>query len=229
VRVTGVITCRNYGDFVTDAVRSFIRQDYRPRRLVVIDDASSDGSWCAVSGRDDDGDCPVLVLRSEDPLGPSRARNFCVRQARDDTDVYAFLDADDEYMPGKLSRSISLLRSDYGKVGLVYSDERVIDSVRGIEYTRFKPSFSLERLLGGDIVGGDFLITRSALEEAGGFDESMPVGENYDLALRVVRTHALLHVAEPLVVTRLTGRSLRESVTLPEWAHHRSEARRRHG
>lgn len=229
MRVTGVITCRNYGDFVTDAIRSFVRQDYRPKRLIVLDDASSDGSWDAVSGQDGDSDCPVLVLRSEDQLGPSRARNVCVRQTAGETDVYAFLDADDEYTPGKLSRSVSLLRSEYGNVGLVYTDEWVIDSVRGVEYTRFKPAFSLERLLGGDIVGGDFLITRSALEQAGGFDESMPVGENYDLALRVVRTHALLHVAEPLVVSRLTGRSLRNSVNPPEWAHYRSEARRRHG
>ena len=40
MRVTGIITCHNYGDFVAEAIHSFFIQDHVDKRLVVIETPS---------------------------------------------------------------------------------------------------------------------------------------------------------------------------------------------
>jgi hypothetical protein len=46
------------------------------------------------------------------------------------------------------------------------------------------------------------MMTRNLLDQFGGFDESFPVCEDYDLWLRIAKDHAIPLIPKPLVVKR---------------------------
>ncbi len=221
MRIAVIITCHNYGDLVADAIRSVFEQGYADRRIVVVDDASQDDSWEVIQGMVKGGDCPLEAFRTDQPMGQSWCKNFGMQAVWDQSDGFAFLDADDFYLPGKLDMSADLLKSTYGSVGLVYSDDIVEDRVLGYTRHRFRPPFSLGGLIAGDCVGGNYAISKALVQNVKGFDEAMKVAEDYDLARRAVEKHVLLHIPCPLVHTRLTPRSLTYAAGAADWAHFR--------
>ncbi len=91
----------NAAPYVGEAIESVLAQDYRPLELIVVDDGSTDGS-----GRVAAGYVEVRLLRQEN-AGNGAARNRAVAAATGE--LFAFLDADDRFAPGKLTRQKAFL------------------------------------------------------------------------------------------------------------------------
>ncbi len=66
-------------------------------------------------------------------------------------------------------------------------------------------------------MGANYFVRASVLAEVGLFDETLPVGEMHDLALRVAARSAAVHLPEFYVDVLLTPRGLRHTVPLDEW------------
>ena len=98
------------------AVNSVIEQDYANLELLVVDDGSVDGT----------AEHPVLqdhrirVLRQQN-AGPAAARNLALSQAKGS--LIAFIDADDVWLPGKLSAQVGYLQS-HPEVNVVFGGFR---------------------------------------------------------------------------------------------------------
>lgn len=216
MRVIGIITCHNYGDLVGGAIDSFYAQGYEAKSLIVIDDGSSDNSWDVIEEKTrGKPPCPVEIFRIDEPQGQSYAKNFAVQHGWDRADAFAFLDADDQYLPGKLATA-SLLSE---KVGVVYTDAEVAEHPLhdGPRVPIYRPPYSLDALATANTVGGNFIVSKAALADAGHFDEQFKVAEDYDFLLRVARKRAMVHVPELLVRFHLTNRCLRKRVATEEW------------
>lgn len=231
--VTAVIPCHNHAHWVEDAVASVVAQDYPNKRLVVVDDGSTDTSTAAVLGLMRSVNTPakqeevwaawgliegVVTMVQQLPRshGPAFARNWGMRVAWEGTDAFAFLDSDDVYLPGKISKSIELIRAATFPVGVVYSD---FDTVRpdGLRLRQYKEPYSRERLLRECIANCDSLVTREAIERCGDFDEDLRVCEDYDLWLRISEHFVLLHVPESLVDIRVGEHSSTSRVATDTW------------
>ena len=101
-----VIPCRDGVDYLAEALRSIAAQDV-PHEIVVADDGSTDRS---VELALEHG---ARVVRSPAPgSGPAAARGAGV--AATDTELVAFLDADDRWLPGKLTAQRAALDADPG-------------------------------------------------------------------------------------------------------------------
>jgi glycosyltransferase involved in cell wall biosynthesis len=83
--------------YLAEAIDSVFAQSYRPLELIVVDDGSDDGSG-EVARRYGD----KLTYARQENAGNGSARNHAVRLASGD--LFAFLDADDRFLPGKLAR-----------------------------------------------------------------------------------------------------------------------------
>ena len=115
----------------------------------------------------------------------------------------AFLDSDDEWLPVKLERQLAALVDAPGHP-LCHTDEIWFRNGRrvnpGRRYAKSGGWIFAACLPICAISPSSVLVTRDLLEEIGGFDESLPACEDYDLWLRICSRHPVLLVDEPLVV-----------------------------
>ena len=203
--VSVVVPTHDRAELALRAVRSALAQSAPPAEIVVVDDASGDGTSERLERELSCSSPPVLTLRLEEHGGVSAARNRGVQAAS--SEWIAFLDSDDVWRPQKLERQWAALQQA-GAQGRDYSichcDETWIR--RGNQVLKRE----VHRKLGGDLFAASLercmispssvLMRRHLLESAGLFDESLPACEDYDLWLRVTCRHPVLLVDEELVV-----------------------------
>lgn len=178
------------------AVRSVLAQTVPASQLIVVDDGSTDDLKGALEGF---GDALRLIRR--DNRGPAAARNLGV--AKSQGDLIAFLDSDDEWLPDKLARQTA--RYDPGKPDfLCHTNEIWLRNGREV---RQKPRHTkqggrfFERALELCLISPSAcLMTRSLFDRVGGFDESLPAAEDYDLWLRVLALISVDFVPEALTI-----------------------------
>lgn len=222
--VSVIIPAFNAEKFIVEALESVYRQTYRPIEVIVVDDGSQDLT-AAVVGRFQqqvaaDGKAEGFVIRCivQENGGPSRARNTGVKAASGEW--IAFLDADDVWLPGKLGKQVSYLKS-HPDVELVFGDMRIFDD-KGVivasaygrygypacdEEGRFTQGF--ERLIeSNQIFTGTVLVRKECLESVGLFDESIRHGEDYDMWLRLALTYSFGCIPDVMMNRRKHGDNL---------------------
>jgi glycosyltransferase involved in cell wall biosynthesis len=91
-----IITCHNQRKFIADAIQSAISQIYESREVIVVDDASSDGSDSVLKSYGE----MIRLISLERNQGASEARNAGTAAARGNYLVY--LDGDDLLKPWAL-------------------------------------------------------------------------------------------------------------------------------
>lgn len=108
MKVSVIVPLYNKAPYVCRTLESVAAQTYTDFEVVVVDDGSNDGGADVVAGL---GHSWVRVIRQEN-AGPGAARNRGLMEARGE--YVAFLDADDEWLPGFLERGVALLDSSPG-------------------------------------------------------------------------------------------------------------------
>jgi glycosyltransferase involved in cell wall biosynthesis len=115
-RVSVTIPCYNYGHFLTECVRTVLDQENVDVDVLIVDDASPDGSG-GIAERLAASDPRVRAIARSENWGHIRTFN----QGLDalDGEFVVLLSADDLLAPGSLARSAALMRA-YPEVGMVY-------------------------------------------------------------------------------------------------------------
>jgi glycosyltransferase involved in cell wall biosynthesis len=103
VKVSVLINNFNYGRYLATAIDSVLAQDYPDVEVVVVDDGSTDNSRDVIAGY---GARIVPVLK---PNG-GQASSFNAGFAASSGEIVFLLDADDAFLPGKVSRVVDLYR-----------------------------------------------------------------------------------------------------------------------
>ena len=198
--VSVVIPTRDRADVVGRAIHSVLDQTWPDLELIVVDDGSTDGTETVVAGF---ADRRIRLIRGG-KAGAGAARNEGIRRARGDW--IAFLDSDDEWAPTKLARQIARLRADETRGTVVYCQVELDDTLTRRRFTIRLAAYegdTFSHLLAGwsPPTTSIFLVSRAALVAVGGFDPTLPCGEDYDLWLRLaLRGHRFLAVDQPLVI-----------------------------
>jgi glycosyltransferase involved in cell wall biosynthesis len=199
MRVSVIIPTYNRAAWVTEAVASVLAQTYRDFELVVVDDGSTDDTLAALALFGNE----AKILRREKRQGVSAARNFGVAAATGDW--LAFLDSDDLWLPTKLARQVEYIRAHPDQV-ICQTEETWIrngvrvnppETCRKVGGGIFLPS--LKRCL---VSPSAVMLHRRLFEKMGGFDESLPAAEDYDLWLRIAWRHPVGLIPEALVIKR---------------------------
>jgi glycosyltransferase involved in cell wall biosynthesis len=217
--ISVVIPAYNRADTIGLAVGSVLRQTVGDLEVIVVDDASTDGTAAALGAI---GDRRLRVIRHERNAGGSAARNTGIRAAAGDW--IAFQDSDDEWLPLKIERQLAAL-ARFGEEAVgVYCGMIILgrpedagldpSAVAYWPNPRLRPaSFEgwLYRALlqsGSLISTQTFMGRRPALLEIGGFDESLRALQDWDCFLRLSRLGPIAFEPEPLVIQRFSGNSL---------------------
>ncbi len=198
--VSVVVTTYNYGKYVRGAVDSVLGQTYGNLDVLVIDDGSTDDTRRILAEYVQAGRIRYLY---QDNAGQARAKNRGIAEARGE--FVAFLDADDQWLPRKIEKQISLFADD--RVGVVCSKRKII-----LADGRLFPDPPHTRLRRGDVLGPIFarnfvpfstaVVRRSCFDQVGVFDEALGMGIDYDLWIRMAARYHFDFVDEELALYR---------------------------
>lgn len=97
----------NAARFVRETISSVQAQTYTDWEMLLVDDGSSDDSWMIIA-EIAAMDKRLRLIRLEKNSGAAVARNTAIKEARGR--YIAFLDADDKWVPEKLSRQIAFMQ-----------------------------------------------------------------------------------------------------------------------
>ena len=197
--VSVIIPTFNRGYCLEESIRSVLEQSFIDFELVVVDDGSTDNTSELVRRFP----AVKLIRLEEKNRGVSFARNRGVVEAQGDW--VGFLDSDDLWEQGKLATQVKWIER-HPDLQAVYTDEIWIRN--GL---RVNP-MNKHRKYSGDIFRyclplcivspSSVLLRAKVLSEVGGFDESMPVCEDYDLWLRIAKRYPFHFIEEKLIVKR---------------------------
>jgi glycosyltransferase involved in cell wall biosynthesis len=196
--ISVIIPTYNRWPMVGEAVESVLAQSYENFELIVVDDGSSDGSAEKLAGFGGD---IRFVFQKRRGVSAARNRGVSIAKGRH----LAFLDSDDLWLPAKLTIQTAFMEQ-HPEVRICQTEEIWIRRGARVnpKVKHEKPSGnifrrSLELCL---VSPSAVMIARELFESMGGFDESFPVCEDYDLWLRVAVDHSVELIPTPLVVKR---------------------------
>ena len=197
--VSVVMPAYNVAWCVGRAVDSVLAQDFRPRELIVVNDGSTDGTGALLERYG----AAITVINQEN-RGMSAARNTGIRRARGT--YVAFLDADDWWLAGKLSRQVELMRG-CPEIGFSSTTVRVEDDDGRLLNLWRCPNGNTEILAtlfaqNAAIAGGcsAVMARRDLLDRVGLFDESLRGFEDPDLWMRLAAVSGYACIDETLAV-----------------------------
>jgi hypothetical protein len=187
--VSVVVPCYNYGHFLPIAVRSALDQEGVDVEVVIVDDASTDGSQ-QVARALAEADPRVHLVLHEQNKRHIATYNDGLAEATGDYVV--LLSADDALAPGSLGRSTALLEA-HPEVGLVYGfaptfEDELPDprtSVRN--WTVWSGAEWVDRVCRRGrniIVNPEAVLRRSLMDDLGGYDASLPHSADMHLWMR---------------------------------------------
>jgi GT2 family glycosyltransferase len=195
-----ILPTRDRLELLRHAVASVCAQSEPNFELIVVDDASGDGTPGYLTGLAAQ-DSRVRVLRHAAPAGGAGARNAGIGVSRGHW--LAFLDDDDEWMPHKLERQLRTLSCDANAVAC--SCDFLVRSESGAtRVIAARTSVTVQDLLGHNWLGGASacLCVSEVLKAIGGFDTRLRAAQDLDLWVRLRQRGGIAVCAEPLVLHR---------------------------
>lgn len=195
-----VVPAHNSEATIGRALDSVTAQTLPPDRILVVDDASVDATAKVAQAHPDP---KVEVIRLEKNLGAAGARNVGIQNAG--TDLIAFLDADDEWLPTKLEKQVSLIlaepKSSFVSCGsdlFSPAGRNLGDIYRGQTVTAGANAWKA-LLEDNYVTTPSVLVWRKHLDDLGGFNQSLKIAEDQDMWIRLAERGGLGYVFESLV------------------------------
>jgi glycosyltransferase involved in cell wall biosynthesis len=197
--VSVVMPAYNVAWCIGRAVDSVLAQDFRSRELIVIDDGSTDDTAKVLARYGD----AIAVIHQEN-RGMSAARNAGILAARGE--YIAFLDSDDWWLPGKLTRQVELMAS-HPEIGFCSTAARVetpegrvlnLWQCKGAGGAMLETLFSENAAIAGGCSA--VMVRKDLLDRTGLFDESLRGFEDPDLWMRLAAASGYTCIDEILAV-----------------------------
>lgn len=200
--VTTIVATRDRPQLLRETLAAIDAQDYEGliSTIVIFDQTEPDTSL-VVTG----GNRPVTVVPNSRVQGLQGARNTGMLATS--SDLVAFCDDDDVWVPSKIRRQVDLLNSN-PDVHFVGSGVTVSYEGENVERIRSEPRVTFRDLLRSRVFEAHpstFLMRRAELtDKIGLIDEDVPggYGEDYEWLLRATRETDMLLVPAALVMVR---------------------------
>jgi glycosyltransferase involved in cell wall biosynthesis len=194
--VSVVVPAYNAVRTLPAALESVALQTFRDFEIVVVDDGSTDATAEVARSLG----APNLRVVSQINAGHAAARNTGIQTARGR--YVAFLDADDLWLPDKLARQLAELRARPGVRALQTGAARVDDGLNMLwdEPCRDSRDALWETLCFQNMPAlmSTLMVDKSLLQEVGGFDATLVILQDWDLAIRLARVGQLHSMTDVL-------------------------------
>lgn len=240
--VSVIIPTYNCEPYIAESIDSVLLQDGVDMEIIVVNDGSTDNTKQVIAKYGN----RIKYINRPTNEGPSAARNLAIQHASGR--FIAFQDADDIWFPKKLSMELDALQR-YPDARLIFTDVRLswhkeivqtsASAIRLKNWCRrnttpipalYYGNLYRELVLGNCICTITVLIHRDVLNKAEMFDETLKIGEDYDLWLRIARDHPVIYLDQELCEYRLRDEGLSgpREVRRQRWLDAHARVREKH-
>jgi glycosyltransferase involved in cell wall biosynthesis len=198
--VSIIVPTYNRAQFITRAVQSVLDQTFKDFELLVVDDASEDNTGEVLKKI---SDRRVKYIRLEKNIGAAAARNRGIIESKGD--YIAFQDSDDEWLPDKLSRQMSVFKKEGDLVGVVYTPVWRIKKDKSRYMVPPENMRNLEGLIRDELLNENFIalpsaiVRKSCFSVVGMFNEKLPCLQDWDLWIRISAKYHFKYINQPLL------------------------------
>lgn len=173
------------------AIQSIEKQTFSDYIHVIFNDGGDKKAVEALAKKY--GNKSRVVIHSNISIGLTRALNQAIRAAN--STYIAILDDDDTWAPERLEKTVTYLDAT-GEKAVVVKMDTIIEDVRDGEIHTLSQSLHPESGEGeislfkqchrNYLSNGAITYRRDVYEELGGYDETLPVGEDWDFGIRLL-------------------------------------------
>lgn len=197
-KVSVIIPTHNRAVPLQKAVKSVLEQSYADFEILVCDDASTDNTGEVIKGFSDDR---IRYTRHEKNIGVTAVRNRALGDSRGG--YIAFLDDDDEWLPGKLEEQVGLLEKSTDKLGVVYTGVNCVDMKLGnlvkVLVPQYRGYILNDLLFHNFITTSSTVVKKTCFETVGLFDPQFGYAEDYDMWIRIAAKFDFDYIAKPMI------------------------------
>ena len=205
--VSAVLLTHNRKKLVLGAIASVQKQTYRNMEMIVVDDASEDGTKELLEKKAAEEHFTYIYIPKAESRGGNHARNVGITHSKGE--YIAFLDDDDEWLPEKTEKHVRFLQA--------HPECGVVACFNIVEFN-FKYRFTENRdgMMEGDVHERIFswnpFITSVAMHrkkilmQVGMFDENLRYWQDTDLNIRVAQVSEFGCVHEELGLYRVVNK-----------------------
>ncbi|MHB1125663.1 MAG: glycosyltransferase family 2 protein [Bacillota bacterium] len=202
-KVSVIITCHNYGQYLQKAIESVFDQTYSNIEVIAVNDGSTDNTMAVLGNYRS----KVKVVHNPSPCGCGVARNQGIELAGGE--LCLFLDADDYLDPYYLERTVPLI-SQPG-VGIVYCSFWQVFPQHRVKIQTLP--YQRRVMLTGNLMAITSLTRTNLVQLVGGLDNRLLL-QDYDLWIRITQITGAIAVLEPLFYQVMHGDNM--NLTMPE-------------
>ncbi len=192
MNISAIIPTYNRAHVLGRAIQSVLDQTLPVREIIVVDDGSTDNTQEFIAES-----FPQCVYIKQSNCGVSAARNTGIEAAS--YDWLAFLDSDDEWLPGKLEAQQKILEQQ-SDIRICHTEEIWIRNGKRVNQMKKHAKSGghiFQKCLPLCVISpSSVIIHREIFEQVGNFDEQLPACEDYDLWLRICATHPVAFVEQ---------------------------------
>ena len=181
-----VIPVKNREKLILRALDSAYNQSYRPIRLIVVDNNSSDGTLSAVHKWKDTHESEDFSVKivSETRAGAAAARNRGLLEV--DTDYMLFFDSDDVMLP-ELAITVMEAFDRDKKLDMIYWRTAYINEKEEVIPKRFAKFDLIKRHIYNCVLPTQaYAIRTSFIKRIGAWNSQLPCWNDWELGLRIL-------------------------------------------
>jgi glycosyltransferase involved in cell wall biosynthesis len=221
--VSVVIPTYNCANFIVDAIDSVLAQNYAALEIIVVDDGSTDDTESVLEKYAD-----KIVFIRQPNAGSAVARNQGMRRASGE--YIAFLDADDIWLPGKLTIQVDYLQK-HADVDMCCAKWILLNAEPD---GRFRPKTTPiveapvpdpqisgwiyhKLLLDCEVWTGTVVMRRDLAKRVGDFLPELRRGQDYDYWLRASRVARIAILDAPMALYRIDPSRAAEKLPETNW------------
>lgn len=173
--------------YIRETIESVRRQNYPRIEHIVVDGESTDGTVAILEEYSRAGGNFRYV--SELDRGQSHAINKGLKMAKGE--IIGWLNSDDTYQPGAITKGVQALMN-HPNWAMVYGNAYTIDENSQITSTYYVAHADHQKLFHGCMICQPAVFMRKqVLDEVRGVDESLQFCMDYDLWIRISRSHEI--------------------------------------
>jgi glycosyltransferase involved in cell wall biosynthesis len=192
-KISVIIPVYNRKILVSRAIDSVLKQTRTADEIIVVDDGSTDGTGETLKHYGD----RIRILHEQNK-GVSAARNRGIEASNGDW--IALLDSDDEWLPEKLLIQETWIKNN-PEYRICQTEEIWIRNGKRVnpmnKHQKMHGDIFIPSLRMCLVSPSAVMFEKSLFVETGGFDESLPVCEDYDLWLRISLNHPVGLISVP--------------------------------